>query len=283
MMSRLGVGCGVVCALLLSALLLGTASAADAPKPEFVFGQVQYPALGNIKLDEGTIEYWVTPCFNPYEKTQSSWWLRAGIFGVYSPPEQNSVMEGSWAIKTAPTDKNGVHSQMWVSFGVKGKNLGLIGTPALDSWGEGKPLHFAMTWKGKTMAIFVDGKSVGTFEQPDTLETPLPDAAVVFLGNRWGSTSLVVIDELRVSSVARKAEELGFFAKEPLKADAFTLLLDHFDDVASTPDGKRETKAEVMAKVEGRTGGRVLGGCRQVEGKFGKGMALFTLKQASAQ
>jgi len=247
--------------------------------PRHVFGHVAYPALGNIHLDEGTLEAWVTICFDPYEKTTSSWYARAAIFDLAL--SRRHGLGATWAIKENPRDKKrGVASQLWTGFSIGGRKFFHLATYAKMEWKEGRTFHYALAWRDRVTTLFIDGKQVNQVSQPSSLQAEISSKAILWLGGRWsGASTLAIIDELRVSSVVRRPDELGHASPGPLAAEPHTLLLDHLDIVRVRSDGKKETVADVMAQYDGRTGGLVSAGCRSVDGRRGKAIALFTEKR----
>lgn len=227
------------------------------------------------------MEAWVAINFDPYEKTASSYYLRAIVFDLALGP--NEGLPVAWVLKRNPKDKKrGVVSQLWANFAVEGKQLQSIGTPDTIVWQNGQTLHVAVSWKRNITKLFVDGKEVRQTSQQDTLETDISDTETICVGSRWNNVGFITVDEFRVSSVARQPAELGYFSNGPLKPDRDTILLDHFETLFAGI-GQGETKAEVMAAYDNRCGGRGHGACRLVDGKYGKSVALFTPRDALKQ
>jgi len=260
-------------------LFAGTSTGGDEA---FTFGNIKYPVYGNVQMDEGTVELWVTPCFDPYEKTASNWYVRAQILSLVLMPGKEMTI--AWAIKANPRDKDkGVASQIWVNFPVKGGNRLWLATPVTVNWEQNVPVHVAVTWKGRDCRLFINGRKVSEVTQPGDIENEVSSDAVLYLGSKYSAVSLVVLEQLRISSIVRDEKALAFFASGPLEPDPYTLLLDSFSSVRRLPNGLTETCAAVMAKAGGMTGGIMSAACRLVDGKTGKGVALFTQKTAEKE
>ncbi len=107
---------------------------------------------------------------------------------------------------------------------------------------------------------------------PYSVVRDVPSGAQVIIGHpddpRW---NLVALDDLRISSVARSPEELGF-AISPLQPDPYTLLLDSFDHIADR-DGHLISTPEVLADATLPREYELSGG-RVIEGQSGSAWAL---------
>ena len=79
----------------------------------------------------------------------------------------------------------------------------------------------------------------------------------------------MVIDDLRVSTVARRPDELGF-AVGKLSPDPFTAVLDSFE-ADFEPDGKTATRPALILSGPGGVPSK---GCAFVPGRFGKALSL---------
>jgi tetratricopeptide (TPR) repeat protein len=126
--------------------------------------------------------------------------------------------------------------------------------------------HIAFLWKGTHTSLYFDGFLVGRCDLP----SPLTKWKTLISALRIGPGDISV-DDFRVSSVARKREELGFFSANPVKPDVETLVLEDFD---------REFMLD--GRVGTATGFRVSEGCRSVGGKWGKALALLSQSTGSA-
>jgi len=212
---------------------------------------VTYPAEGNVRLDQGTVEMWVVPMFDTEVKVPEG--ANRGAFNqdllqVRLPNE--GLVAFYWNI-----DDRGMR------FFIKdGQEYPLIlGSRA--EWRMGEPHHIAVTW-GDAVRIYGDGQLLATAEYTGTLARDL-SRAMITLG---ADASRFIVDELRISGIARDE----FDVSGPLAADQNTLLLDRFDEQWQ-PDGYARTKPERCAGE----GGRVARGAAFVPAKFGMGVRLY--------
>jgi hypothetical protein len=153
-----------------------------------------------------------------------------------------------------------------------------IGTPSWDLFNKWQ--HIALVWKNRVTLAYLDGKEQGKAEHlipPHQIWGSL-GVKPIFFGDQWNRYALIVVDDVRVSRIARAPEELGFAVGE-LRPDPFTTRLDPFEG-DFVPDGKLETKPLVIANGNG---GLPSPQCRFVSGKFGKGLACFNEGEGKAK
>ncbi|MBI4025433.1 MAG: hypothetical protein HY360_10670 [Verrucomicrobia bacterium] len=258
----LGAGLGTV------GLSVAAAQAGAEPKSirlgDVSTGTLTYPALDNFNFREGTLECWVKFAFDPNEylpaKGYTGMLVLAGLngdkggLGVHYSA-QDGAKEAVWFCSIGPKPK-------FHGFGISaGKNS------KFDVW-----QHFALVWKGREMTAYLDGKESGKVVHNEFPHQGFGDvgAKPIFFGDQYNRSALMVMDDLRISNVARKPEELGATVGE-LKTDAFTTLLDPFEGDFE-PDGEMETKP---LAIMGGKGGLPSPQCRFVAGRFGKGLAFF--------
>src|SRR5262245_10972632 len=67
--------------------LMATLTHAQAPPPPSEFGALEYPARGNIQLDEGTVDLWVISNFDTDYKPQKDLAWQATLFNIVFPEE----------------------------------------------------------------------------------------------------------------------------------------------------------------------------------------------------
>lgn len=244
------------------------AAAAPDTKPADLTGVITYPAFGNLSLEEGTIECWVTLAFDPEDAAGE--WYRFFLFAVRSTDEQFQQFQLFWR-----TPVKGFTTNSVVFEGVKQNQL--VGKAQLG-WKKGEMHHIALTWaNARDYELYLDGQCVSRGRRLQRWEGNIQNLTIS-IGLQLGAGRYacpIVVDELRVSSVARKPNELGFFATKPLSEDVFTLILDHFDG-RFTPNGKRQTRCDVISRFSSEVGGTPSRQCRFVKGKFGRALALFT-------
>lgn len=254
----------VLCLLLQSFSILQAQDAKPLKIGDVSTGTLTYPALDNLDLREGTIECWVKFAFNPLDHLPAK-----DYFGMVTLLSFGTPRGGA---NVAFIVQAGQSNATWFSsMGPKPRIHGMyIGTPTSDLFGKWQ--HLALAWKNRETRAYLDGKLAGNVEHivsPYQVWGAL-DLQPIFLGDRWSQRALMVLDDVRVSRIARAPEELGWAVGE-LKPDPYTTLLDPFED-DFVPDGKRETKPHVIANG---SGGLPSAQCRFVPGKFGKGLAFY--------
>jgi hypothetical protein len=212
---------------------------------------VIYPAEGNIDLTQGTFEAWVRPQFDPNPNV------------ARDEPGRGKYNRSLFDVVLAGDDRIGfywnIDDRSMRAYYKRGADYPLLLTSS-STWQKGEWHHVALTWGDET-AIWIDGKKVASGAYQGTLQESL-ERATIQLG--LGACEFEV-DEMRISDVPRAEFDLTHRAS----ADDHTLLLDRFDN-DFTPDGRRKTTPE-----RGSVG--VPGtGTAFVEGKFGRGLALYS-------
>lgn len=232
-----------------------------------VTATISYPALGNISLERGTIEMWVIPLFDPQSvaeqvRERSSFW-GTSFFRVQQ--NENDFLQLMWRV-----NRNG-------SSGPYGRNrTGGVDFLALwhvtEDWKQGEARHVAYCWEPGRNWWIIDGKQEVEKKQALRHTMMIRESFELLLGDPRQRRQ-IVIDDLRISSVPRQPQEVGYHSPGQLKVDAWTLLLDTFDRKFE-PDGVIQTQPEVMMPRSGQTGGLPAPGTRFVEGVSGYGMEL---------
>ncbi len=192
---------------------------AFAQQPNHTFAHLSYPARGNIQLDEGTVELYVTSGFDSEEewKHTSSY---AVLFDVVFPEENwHYVMNFiTWS-----------HGISMVGYAAPQQSYVSFGHPR---WKPGEHRVVAWTWSGRKRTLIVDGK----YDYEGKAGAPGDSRDNVVEGWLHGDLTnarlilgagVFTIDELHISSIARTPEELAKLKDTPPVADAHTLLLDH--------------------------------------------------------
>lgn len=248
----------VALALLPLLLLACPASLSDT-------GTLTYPSAGNLDMREGTLEMWISVPFDvqeylPSGETYQGLLAIARITGEHGGASlgycAGAMMQpGAGLFASLSSDIVELHSVSAGQF-----------TPLPDEWH-----HLAITWSGNRLRYYVDGE---LRTQAQTL-APLAQAfgamgaEPLLIGDRWGQNARMAIDELRVSSVERAPEELGWHGR--LEVDPFTRILDRFDE-SFVADGAMQTSPEVIFAGEG---GLPTKPCSFIEGRFGGALALY--------
>lgn len=232
--------------------------------PRVATGTLTYPAPDNIDWREGTVECWIKFNFEPAASLPSKDYQgfaallslsgSAGALNIHYMAQPGSN-EASWWCSIGP-------ETVFTAFG--------IASPPVhkNEWH-----HIALVWAGESTRAYFDGKLAGHFTHLVTLAKGFGAVGKeIFVGDKWNARAHYVLDEFRVSRVARRPEELGFNGQ--LKRDAFTSILDPFEGDFE-PDGKAVTHPSVMLSGEG---GVPSAQCQFVDGKFGKGLAFYREK-----
>ena len=268
--SRFGfrISAGVVLAL---SIFLSPARTAPAAEP------LAIPAAGIIDLDEFTIEMWVMLAFDPqehHEGQRNHGFVYEINYGDAKFPESSL----HWFVFSEffPREK-----QMWTRLynqvfdPITGDRLtySLLGNFPQDatrnSWH-----HLAVSFSGRTRRMYMNGVEISNSEMSGPFAHPLRSTAVLRLGtDRRKLDSHLAFDEVRVSSIARPRDQLGFFAKEPLKPDRHTTLLLNFDEAERSADGAT-IKPTFAATPQVATGVTKPPAGRWIDGKFGKALLL---------
>ncbi len=213
---------------------------------------IEYPARGAIRVEEGTLEAWVRPNFDPNvpvkpddpgrgRYNRNFFLLRAGrhTVGFY----WNIDDRGMRVYVRTPDGRYPV---------VRGARM---------QWKKGEWHHVAFSW-GREIRIYCDGKLA--------LRVPFKGLGVPADALAGGSIQVgspgaceFDVDELCISDIQR--EPRGH--KGPLAADEHTLLLERFERLVRGPRGMK------MVPEVGPEG-RVFGPLKLVDGRFGRAAAL---------
>jgi len=247
--------------LLASVILCGYSVAA---------GAVEYPALGNLDLQEGTLEIWLTPTVDLYPKLAENQYQ--GVMSLFSlsVPDHFS-MGASWYGRG---DRHRLH----ISMGAADRPGALIPVPAGPAdWETGNRHHLAFTWRGPEMRLYADGKLVGQRDQATTFSGDLWGCNLMIGGGKFAKTGFV-LHAVRISNVAAAADAL---CDAQPTTTVHTLLLDRFDDVLCVDDDHR-TEAVQISGMTGEAGGTVTGACHMTDTPV-CGLALFPAPKPEQQ
>lgn len=230
---------------------------------------IEYPAAGNFDPAEGTIEVWITPMADDlYPPDDGKYRKLFDFFSVVSPDNWSCV--STWARYKAQIGPR-------VSMNSKKMNKGLstilTSMKHVRPWQKGERRHFAFVWKGRNMAMYSDGQPISEEHQQGVGLDGSMAGLPFFVGSKDGDDTPVILNAVRISSVAKPAAALA--GAEPGE-EIFTLLLDRFD-VPKKLDGGR-TRPEAMHSLQdGEAGGKIIGHARLVTQPTA-GLALYKEK-----
>jgi hypothetical protein len=217
------------------------------------------PARNIVDLDEGTVEFWMRLDFDPWAADLDPHGKAYQGWGTVLSVDTGDPIHGSlldlWLFTKMDRYRNTSFRFRVGLLGMLGKGPGFLPFPKDARAGDWR--HCAFTWNRDSWAVFRNGERVAQGKRTMGFDALMHKDAELRLGwaaGRSGRGSLVVIDELRVSSVARKPEDLGNRGR--LNADALTTLLLTFDDPAAL-----DVELPPYAGF--------------VEGKFGMGLKLY--------
>lgn len=198
---------------------------------------VDYPALGNVDLDEGTIEIWLTPLASLAPEKEEAKWKALFQFLEFSAP-------GAFSCSVTWTQNRDKARFRVRCESANGAMLPLsLDEQADPGWVEGRPARMALVWKDRWMGFYVDGKLFGERMQNAALKGNMNDV-VIRLGNSKKSCRPWLLQAIRISSVARPVDQLE---EKPSGADAATLLFDVPEDWK-----KGQEQPRVIALIDGQ-------------------------------
>jgi len=229
-----------------------------------------------MDLEEATVEAWVLFEFDPAQREEGVW-RGMGVGFTLDVPKSDMDLGAGMSISVGLKNA-GRHGEvksgcfLRVGFHIDGKEVPHPVLPECTKFGQNQWHHVAATWReGRFLRVYFDGKQVAERDFPSSIVRDIPANGRVVVGHTgYVRENALVIDEVRLSSIARRPEDLGCHAV-PLKPDPFTLLLENFERVREK-DGQRTTTPTVLATVNSPASFELTGG-RIVPGKAGNALA----------
>lgn len=243
------------------------------PGPQH-FARITYPALGNIELDEGTVEMWVRNDFDPQSRITNRFYCPISYFSVRLAMKRRlSLMVRHTTGRRGKVLRGA--KDLWAT---AGKASGGPRLHALGWKNKGEWRFIAMSWKYKgakyVRKLYVDGKYLGaTSARQERMELE-PDARIC-VGSYYLNYCFAAVDQLRISAVERTPAEIAAGFKNGLKGDKLTLLFDDFTDI--TPAAKKNGLA--ISKARNGVVGRIHGSYELIAGKFGQAIKLHVIEE----
>lgn len=230
-------------------------------------GEIRYPAPGNIDLEQGTIEMWLVPRFDPEGEVDSRYVGRT-LFELRD--SDNSFLLLYRMTNGEGTSRNFQPSGRFegLRYAAYARARHRIG-PDANRWAEGEPLHVAFCWDGDRIWWMIDGEQSSGANQlrPFTAIHLTEDRELVIRARDF------VVRDLRISSVPRTPADIGYHHPDGAPLDGVTLLLDRLDQVTES-DGERRTEPMLMMPWGDRTGGVVGSDAELTETEIGPGLGL---------
>ena len=230
------------------------------------FARIMYDAVGNVELDEGTVEMWVRNDFDPLSQMTNRFYMPISYFRVHCGPKVKSPI--GVIARHSTSSKDVFVTVGRASGGVRLSRLG---------WKQKREWHcLAVTWKYQdgqcTRKVYVDGKrrnKVVADQKPMAMRAN----AKILVGAYYFNCCFAAVDQLRVSAVERTDAEIEDSFQNGLKWDVLTLLFDDFDKIEARGRSKAITRAG-----KGKTG-TIEGSYRLIDGKFGKALQLHVIEE----
>lgn len=231
-------------------------------------GQLTYPALGNINSRQGTIEMWLTPRFDHEQPIRGGFQGR-NILTIRHDGENYLTL--LWRIRV--TERLGQQGGPYVTGRMGGQRFtdfsSLMYRVDTHAWKQGQARHIAYCWDGTENWWIIDGEPVNRTRMDKRIDFRVDEDLQIVLGD--GRDNPFVIRDLRISSIPRRPDEVGYHRPEGLAKDPFTLLLDPLNE--SFPcDGQQQTQPLIMMPSPTQTGGLPDEDCQFVEA--GRGISL---------
>lgn len=249
---------------------------------------VTWPAAGIIDPEEGTMEAWVKLEFEPLEEHQARYVGHGSLFfcRMADPAfAQDGIAVAFQTINAGRHGQTDMHCVVAYGITFGGEKLtprvyGDFGPKAQ----RGQWRHVAITWsrQQRRLTAYVDGKIApdGGLRDldPQMTWTPLLFSRTTF-GIGWPAPSSnrepsrIAIDEVRISSIERSVQQLTCSTPGPATADLHTRFLLDFDAADTPATAVQPTMAAVQEAAQAQP---LPSGWRWVEGRNGRGLAMFT-------
>lgn len=190
-------------------------------------GEAVVIPLRGLNKDRGTIEFWLSCEFSLKNRDISSDY--PFLFSICNLEKKQPIMQPTLGIHFDPQRR--LVFDIVLDVGAKRQYMAV--SQPLD-WEKGSWHYIAATWTDKQIKLFIDGRQVSESSCKGLGEIFASEEAEIYIGNHASYPqffSNTIIDELRISDIARSQEQIRQSFKEPVawQADKDTLLIEHFD------------------------------------------------------
>lgn len=236
-------------------------------------GRIVYKGESIFSFDELTVEMWIRFNFDPTEKTDKVWVPKGSIFN-FEVPEEKTFFTISCGLKAGRKGKEDSTCYLRIGFSIEGKEIPHPLFIDCSSFGN-EWHHIAVLWyEGKKIIVYVDGKEMFKGSLQQKMEKDFVGKSNLIIGTPsvWFYENLIEIDEIRISSIARKKEEISIYKKD---IDPYVLFYENFENIKEK-NGNLFTEPYI-ASIESKGEYKIEMG-KIVESKFGKGYS-FSKKE----
>lgn len=224
------------------------------------FANISYPAVGKAKVEEGTCEGWFKIGYLPGRKVDITFFSPMTFFCVGGGRNIKFAVQ---AVNRYTKSLDRHTSQVWASGIITGRGFG-IDITAISNWQTDTWHYVAFTWKmdGEKYdnKLYIDGKEVARQVTAPNASAVITPQDVLRVGATYFNSSYGTVDEIKVSTVARSAEEIAKSFSAGFTRDRFTSILDKFESL------KAVGKVSETSSVEG-VNGIVAGTFKEVAGR----------------
>ncbi|MCM8772574.1 MAG: LamG domain-containing protein [Candidatus Omnitrophica bacterium] len=229
-------------------------------------GRIIYKGEGIFSFEELTVEMWIKFNFDPNEKTDKVWIPKGSILN-FEIPEEKTIFSISCGLKAGRKGEEDSRCYLRIGFCIEGKE---IPYPVLidcsnfsNNWH-----HIAILWQeGKKLTIYIDGNEILKSSLQEKIKKDFVGKSKLIIGTPlvWFYENQIEIDEIRISSIARKKEELSIYKNI---IDPYVLFYENFENIKEE-NGEIFTEPYIVS-IESKGKYKIENG-KIVEGKFGKG------------
>ncbi len=176
-------------------------------------GKLEYPASGNIRLDQGSLDLWVRLNFDPQAGEPRNARYNQNLFNLDFPNGDSLVLYWNVDVRgmRAYTRKGAPEQNQYPS----------MTDASAPEWKQGERHQITLSW-GERLAILIDGQPLGETPCRGLPEGALSDAKLAFSGEGFA------LEGLKISSIPRY--DAG---QARLAADDNTLLLETFRNTSA--------------------------------------------------